>query len=111
MRLILAALVLAGQTCAAFQQTGSAAAMVTDARAAMRAGRADRDIAAMIDQATLTEQLEDAVMEQLQTEGAGPEAMDALDRQREWSRNLAKPSQPLKLFDAPAAPSAKEQSR
>src|SRR5438045_3408942 len=36
-------------------------ALLADVRAAMQAGRADRDIAGMIDQAKLTDQLEDAL--------------------------------------------------
>jgi len=110
MRLIPAALALVSVMWPTPQQTGSAEALLADVRAAMRAGRADRDIAGMIDQAKLSEQLEDAVIEQLQAEGAGPETMEGLDRQRERSRNLARPSSPMKLFDAPAAPSAEEQS-
>jgi hypothetical protein len=86
-------------------------ALLSDIRAAMRTGQADREIARIVDQANLTERLEDAVVEQLQTEGAGAETLEGLDRQRERSRNLASPAQPLKLFDAPASPSAEEQSR
>jgi hypothetical protein len=112
-RLTLAALALAlaSLTWPAPQPTGSAEALIADIRAAMRAGRADRDIAGMIDQAKLTDQLEDAVIEQLQSEGAGLETLEGLDRQRERSRNLSRPSPPLKLFAAPAPPSAEERSR
>jgi hypothetical protein len=92
------------------QPSGSAGAMLAQVRAAIQAGRPDLEIAHMIDRAKFTDQLEDAVIEQLQTERAGPQTMEALDRQREQSRNLAKPSPPLKLFDAPPAPSAEEQA-
>jgi hypothetical protein len=111
MRVTLAALMMASLVCALPGKEGSAEALVAAVRDAMRAGRTDREIALICDRTKLTERLEDTVVEQLQSEGAGLETLEGLDRQRERSRTLASPAQPLKLFDAPAAPSPEEQSQ
>jgi len=111
MRLPVAALLLATLGWDVSAQDGSVGALVAAARTAIRAGRPDHDIARIIGDAQLTERLEDAAVEELQSEGAGPEALVALDRQRGLSRHLANPAPPLKLFDAPPQPSAEEQSK
>lgn len=99
MRLPIASLMLASLVSAMPAEEGSVGSLVAAVRTAIRAGRPDRDIARILDSAKLTEQLEDAVVEQFQSEGAGPETLEGLDRQRELSRNLAKPAQPPMLSD------------
>jgi hypothetical protein len=79
-------------------------------RSALRAGNGDIGLARIIDRARLAERLDDAVIEQLQTEGAGPLTLEALDRQRERTRALPTPVQPVHLFDAPPPPSSAAQA-
>jgi len=85
--------------------------LVRAVRSGMQAHQADEQIARVVDGIRLTERLDDDVLEQLQAEGAGPLAIDALERQRDVSYRLPTPPESLRLFEAPAAPSAQEQSR
>ena len=110
MRLPLAAFVLALAGWAATPQNGSVGRLLDTVRAALRAGISDGEIARTVRQAKLTERLEDAAVEELQSENAGPETLEELDRQRELTGKLAPPAQPPKLFDTPPAPSAAEQA-
>ena len=72
-------------------------------------GRPDAEVAAMVRQTTLTERLEDAVIEQLQSEGAGPRTVEELEWLREDSSTL--PAAALPPFDASPALPAEEQTR
>ena len=74
---------------AARAQDAPVSKLLEPIRAALTAKRGDAEVATLIDQAKLSERLEDAVIEQLQTEGAGPMALEALDRQKERTRTLA----------------------
>jgi hypothetical protein len=107
-RLTLAALLLATLAPTSPAQDGSVASLVAAARAARKSGKSDSDVARAVSAIRLTEQLPDAVIEQLQTEGAGPKTLDALDRQQDLSSLLPPPASPLHLFDAPPTPSAQE---
>jgi hypothetical protein len=91
-------------------QDGSAASLLATTRAAMKAGNPDAEIARTLSAIRLTERLDDAVVEQLQTEGVGAETLDALDWQQERSRQLPKPAAALHLFDAPPPPAAEERT-
>jgi len=85
--------------------------LVRTVRSGLQARQSDEHIARAIDATHLTERLDDEAIEQLQAEGAGRLATDALERQRDVSYRLPPPAAPLRLFEAPAALSAEEQSR
>jgi hypothetical protein len=110
MRLTLAALFLTTLVPSARAQDATVASLLSTTRAAIRAGRSDADVARAVATLRLTECLDDAVVEQLETEGAGRETLDALDRQRDVSREKPKPSAALSLFDAPAPPSVEDRT-
>lgn len=111
MRLRFTIVILASLPWSLPAQNGSVAALFKAVQSALHEHRPDRDIAQIVDTTRLAEKLGDDVVEELQSEGAGPETMDALDRAQEASRKLPKPAAPLPLFDAPEAPSADEQSK
>jgi len=92
-------------------QSGSTAALFTTVRSALQSHRPDRDIATLIDNTHFTEKLENGVIEELQSEGAGSETLEALDRAQELSRNLPRPAADLPLFDAPPPPTPEEQAQ
>src|SRR5579883_2751269 len=77
-------------------------------RAAIQARQSDAEIAATVDATLLSERLDDAVIEQLQSEGAGPLTVDSLERLRDVTFML--PARTVRLFDTPPAPSAEEQA-
>lgn len=83
--------------------------LVRSVRGALSAQRSDPEIAALVEQTRLTERLEDAVIEELQSEGAGPRAIAELEWLRENSASLRTPR--VVLFDAPPPPSSEEQAR
>jgi hypothetical protein len=85
--------------------------MVRAVRSGLQARESDEQIARAIEAIKLTDRLDDEVIEQLQTEGAGQLAIDKLERQRDISCNLPPPAVPLRLFESPVTPSAEEQSR
>src|SRR5690349_1978375 len=78
-------------------------------RGGLTAHQADAEIAAMVRDAALSERLEDAAIEQLQSEGAGSLTVEELERQRDLSEKL--PRATLTLYDAPPAPAVEEQTR
>lgn len=88
----------------------TAAELLSEVRAQLKANRPDAEIARAIHQASLTGKLDEAVVEELESEGAGPQALEELGRQMDLTQHLAPPAQPLPLFDAPAAPTAAEQA-
>jgi hypothetical protein len=81
---------------------------VAELMASVRAARerADAEVAAIVRQARLSERLDDAVVEQLQSEGAGPRTVEELEWRREESRGLPAPNDPA--LAAPAAAPASE---
>ncbi len=87
-------------------------ATVAELIASVRAahGRSDAEVAAMVRQTALTERLDDAVIEQLQSDGAGTRTVAELEWLREGSAALPAPTG-LLLFDAPAPLSAEDQTR
>jgi hypothetical protein len=105
MRLAVLALLLASIAPAA-----TVADLVHAVRDAIQAKRLDPETAQLISLLTLTERLDDAVIEQLQSEGAGPQTIEQLERQQELSRSLPNPAQPLHLFGAPPEPLPEEQA-
>jgi hypothetical protein len=107
-RHLVAAMILAAWSAVA--GGGSVASLVETVRNALHERQSDAEVARAVDASWLTERLDDAVIEQLQTEGAGPEAVEALERLRDLSSGLPAPAQRLKLFDAPPAPPAEERA-
>ncbi len=95
----------------AIAQDGSAGGLLAVVRAAVKAGGDDAAVAATVHNTKLTERLDDAVIEELQSEGAGPKTLEELDRQRELTRKLAATAERPQLFDAPPEPTAEERAR
>jgi hypothetical protein len=85
--------------------------LVRAVRSELQARQSDEQIARAIEAIHIRESLDDEVIEQLPAEGAGRLAADALERQRDVSYRLPPPAASLRLFEAPAAPSAEEQAR
>jgi hypothetical protein len=90
---------------------GTVDSLVRRVQSELQSHETDKQIAKLIKAIHLTERLDDEAIEQLEAEGAGQSAIDELERQRDISHRLPPPAVPLKLFDAPAVPSAKEQSQ
>jgi hypothetical protein len=107
----LTAFAMAVLAAGASTQDGSIAGLLTTVREGLRIKRADIIIAGMVHDIKLTERLQDEAIEELQSEGAGPETLEELDRQRDLTRKLGAPAQAAKLFDAPPEPGSEEQSR
>jgi hypothetical protein len=82
--------------------------LVRTVREALAAARSDAEVVALVGPWKLTERLDDPVIEQLQSEGAGPKTVEELEWLREAS--IAQPAPaPFALFDAPPAPSDEQQ--
>ena len=103
MRCLLAALLAASTLSAA-----TVAELIAAVRAAKN--RPDAEVASMIRQSVLTERLDDGVIEELQSEGAGPRTVEELEWLREASRGLPAVDRPAARFSAPS-PSAEELAR
>ena len=96
--------------CAWAASAGTVAELVSSVRAGLKAGTPDAEIARMVHDARLGERVDLAVVEEMQAEGAGLETAEALDRLRWQTEKLPAPSEPVKLLDPPAAPTAPEQN-
>ena len=92
------------------QQDGSIASVLSAVRSALRGNNSDVEIAKIVKVMVLSERLEERVLEQLESEGAGARTMDALEDLRERSMDLPKPSKNLELFEAPPPPSKTDRS-
>ena len=73
-------------------QDGSIASVIEAVRSSLREKQSDQRIATLVKNIVLKQQLEERVLEQLESEGAGPKATEALDDQKERSRELPKPT-------------------
>ena len=104
MRLVLLAALLT--SIAAASTVGE---LIQRVRAGLTGHQADAEMAAMVRGAVISERLEDAAIEQLQSEGAGALTVEELERQRDLSEKL--PRATLTLYDAPPAPTVEEQTR
>jgi hypothetical protein len=102
MRLAVAALLFVASV-----HADSVGDLVIRVQAALAAHVPDAQIAAIVRDAKLTEQLGEPVIEAL---NAGPLATEELERRRDLTAKLP-PAAPIKLFDAPPPPSAEEQAR
>ncbi len=81
--------------------------LLESAQAALKAGTADADVARAVSQATLSEKLDLAVVEELQSRGAGPETVEALEKLR-WVSSKLSGANGIVLFEAPAVPAVAE---
>lgn len=81
--------------------------LLESTQAALKAGTADADIARSVSQATLSERLDLAVVEESQSRGAGPETVEALEKLR-WVSSKLLPASGIVLFEAPGIPSVAE---
>src|SRR6266481_6986952 len=102
-RLRLTAALLGIVSLAAAQPGERVSALVASVRSAIAARRADKDIAKLVHKAKLAESLDDTTIEVLESQGAGPRAVEELERQRDLSRALPAPAAPAASFDAPPA--------
>ena len=103
-------LIILAALAAASARAGTIAELVQSIRAALAAKRADTEVATMVAQAKLDERLTGAVIEQLESEGAGPRTVEELEWQREESSALSIPRE-LRPGDVVAPPSDGEQAR
>ncbi len=78
----------------------------------MKGKQSDQEVAAFVSRCKLTERLDDAMLEQFQTEGAGPKTLAALRVLRDRSTNLpaAKPVTPVGEPQLPPPPSSEDQA-
>jgi len=112
MRLMSAALVLAALVALSSPRAAgvSVSELVQAVRQALADKRPDAEIVFLVGKAKLAERLDDAAIEQLQSEGAGPKTVEQLEWQREESLELPA-ARELRLFDVPPAPTGDEQQR
>ena len=96
----------------ALAATAARAETVAGVIAAVRAGiashEADKQVAKSVSKVKLEERLDVRVVEELESEGAGPETVGELDRLREASAGRPEPRTPLP-FSTPPMPSGAEQ--
>ena len=83
---------------------------VADILAIVRSGRADSSIAKTLHKIRPAERLDDFVVEELESDGAGAKTVAELARLAELSRDLPNPN-PAPVFAHPPAPSARESGR
>ena len=111
MTLRMPAACLAALVCAAAPPPAATVeTLLAEVRAGLAAHRIDRDLARLVRSVNLTEKLDDDVVEQLESEGAGRQTLDELERQQSLSIGLPLPAHPPRLFNPPARPSEAEQS-
>ena len=79
-------------------------------RSAIQLHTPDQSLAKTLSKLTLSQKLDPVMIEELQSEGAGQEAVAALDRLRETSAGLPVDSETT-AFQFPARPSIEEQTR
>ncbi len=92
------------------QSGGTVTEMVTMVTGALRAGESDAAIARSLRKLRLLERLEDRIIEELESAGAGPKTLAELERRRDATVHLAAPD-PAPAFRHGAPPSAGEQGR
>ena len=85
------------------------AELVSGVRSALQQHKLDSEVARLVAGYKLAEQLPDAVVEQLKSEGAGPDTMSRFDWQQTITAGLPRPATLPVLFDAPPAPTDDQQ--
>ncbi len=108
-RFLTAAVVLAWCACA-WADGDTVNWLLRTIRAALERGQPDAVVAQVIEDMRLGDHLDDATIEELQSEGAGPRSVDALERLRDMTYGLGG-GRTMKLFDAPPPPPIQEQGR
>jgi hypothetical protein len=103
MRLLFAALLAISTARAA-----TVSELIRSVRQALAGKRSDPEVVFLVAGMKLTERLDDAVIEQLQSEGAGPKTVEELEWLREASAAQLSPTD-LRLFEAPPSPPEDEQ--
>jgi hypothetical protein len=84
--------------------------VVRTVRSALQSHRSDQELARTLLRVSPSERVDDAVIEALENEGAGPAAVEALIRLRELSLHLPQGSV-QRLFESPPPPSSVEQKK
>jgi len=111
MRLRLSAALLAVCVCVSAADEVTVDSVVATVRTSLRKKRKDAELAATLGQVRLSQRLEDRVLEILESEGAGPQAMGALQHLRDVSRPLPVPAIPPPGMTPPPPPSAVEERK
>src|SRR5580704_6803457 len=109
MRRYLAAAVLGMTLLAAAQAEKPVSEVLELVRSAIQQKSQDKQIARALQRITVTERLEDAIVEELQSDGAGPQTIAELTRLRDESRQLHKP--PVNPLQTAPPPPEDEQTR
>jgi len=105
LRLVVAS-VLCGQP--AFEAGNSVNELISVVRSSLKAREPDTKLVKSLGKLKLTERLDSRVVEELESEGAGPKAVEELEKLEEVSRGLPKPALPP-VFSEPPAPLADDQ--
>lgn len=107
----LSALLFATFLWAASADGVSVNSVVAAVRASIAKKHKDANLAAALDKMKLAQHLEDRVIEILESEGAGPQSLGALQRMRDASRLLPVPLDPPPGMTPPPPPSSAEEHR
>jgi len=101
---------VAGLLCvpAALKAGNSVDELIVLVRSSLRAREPESKLVKSLGKMKLSERLDSRVVEELESEGAGPKAVEELEKLQEASRALPKPSVPP-VFSEPPAPLADEQ--
>jgi hypothetical protein len=105
------AVLLALGLCAGATDFATVNSVVAAVRASYHKKGKDADVAAALAKAKLNERLEDRVIEILESEGAGPQTLGALQHLRDVSRLLPPPGEPPPGMTPPPPPSAVEEHK
>jgi hypothetical protein len=82
--------------------------LIAEVRAGIHQNKSDKDIAKSVRKLQLSQKMEERVIEELQSEGAGPDTLEELLYKRDASDKLPLPDNPPH-FDSPPRPSIDEQ--
>lgn len=85
--------------------------VVNVVRVGIRKRTKDAEVAAAVANVKLAECLEDRVLEILESEGAGPQSLGALQKLRDVSRLLPRPAEPPPGMSPPPAPTLAEEGQ
>jgi hypothetical protein len=109
MRARLSAVLIAVCCWAVAAESSSVDSVVATVRTSLHKKHKDADLAASLETVKLAEHLEDRIIEILESEGAGPQTLGALQRMRDRSRLLPLPSNPPPGMTPPPPPAAVEE--
>lgn len=103
------AVLIAVCMCAAADEGVTVDSVVATVRTSLHKKRKDSDLAWALQKVRLGERLDDRVLEILESEGAGPQSLGALQHLRDVSQSLPAPSAPPPGMAPPPPPSAEEE--